>query len=202
MQGHEAGVKAVKKAVKACVEAGVEYISAYTFSTENWARAQEEVSFLMNLVPKVLKTYVKELNDQGVRIRLLGSRDGLSTKVLKAIEDAEQTTEHNTRGTFAICFNYGGRQELVDMVKDVVHSGKNIDSLRPDDLYDHLYCPDIPPCDLIVRTSGEHRLSGFMLARSEYAEFVFDDRYWPDVDEEAVRGYLDEYARRNRRIGA
>lgn len=201
MQGHEAGVDAFYRAVRACFESGVTYVSAYTFSTENWQRAQEEVKFLMNLVPKVLKRYLREFHEDNIKIVVLGSREGLGKKVLSAIDEAEQTTKDNTKGVVALCFNYGGRQELVDMVREIAKKGIDTAKMTIDDVYTYLYHPEVPPCDLIVRTSGEHRLSGFMLARSEYAEFIFETKMWPDIDGSDVKRYIEEYATRNRRIG-
>lgn len=202
MKGHEAGVDAFYTAVRACIDHGVSYITAYTFSIENWKRAEEEVSFLMALVPKVLRRYLKEFHKDNIKIAVLGSREGLSKSVIKAIDEAEETTKNNTKGTVALCFNYGARNELLDMIKNAVHSGADIDKMSPDDTQKYLYHPEIPQCDLVVRVSGEKRLSGFMLPRCEYAEFIFDDIFWPDVTKEKVVSYLVEYSLRQRRFGA
>jgi undecaprenyl diphosphate synthase len=202
MQGHEAGVDAFYRVVRASFDMGAKYVSAFTFSTENWSRTKDEVSFLMKLVPKVLRQYLKDFHKDGIRIVVLGTRDNLPKDVIKAIEESEQMTKDNTNGTVALCFNYGGRQELVDMIKSIVRSGTDVETLSVDTIFDHLYHPDIPPCDLIVRTSGEHRLSGFMLPRSEYAEFIFEDKYWPDIQKEDVANYIEEYTTRSRRFGS
>lgn len=202
MQGHEAGVDAFYSAVRTCFENGVQFVSAYTFSMENWKRAEEEVTFLMALVPKVLKKYLKEFHKDNIRIAVLGTREGLSKNVIKAIEEAEETTKLNTAGTVALCFNYGAKNELRDMILNAVSSGVDINTLTPEDTQKFLYHPEIPQCDLVVRVSGEKRLSGFMLPRTEYAEFIFDDVYWPDVDEQKVLEYINEYSRRQRRFGA
>lgn len=201
MKGHEAGVDAFHVVVRACFELGVKYVSAYTFSTENWSRAKDEVKFLMALVSKVLTKYLKEFHKDNIRIVVLGSRERLSKSVIRAIEKAETTTIHNTAGTVALCFNYGGLPELADMVRNVVASGVDVSKLTGDDIQNYLYHPEIPPCDLIVRVSGEKRLSGFMLPRSEYAEFIFDDTYWPDVNKKHVANYIAEFQARQRRFG-
>lgn len=201
MKGHEAGVDAFHTAVRACFDQGVKYVSAYTFSTENWSRTAEEVKFLMALVSKVLGQYLNEFHKDNIRIVVLGTRDKLSKSVIKAIEKAEETTKNNTKGVVALCFNYGGLPELADMVRNVVASGVDVSSLTGKDIQKYLYHPEVPPCDLIIRVSGEKRLSGFMLARSEYAEFIFDDKYWPDVNKQDVANYIEEYASRQRRFG-
>jgi len=196
MKGHEAGVNALERVADACFDMGVEYMSAYTFSTENWSRTQEEVGFLMSLVTKVLTQYLTKFHDKGIRIVVLGTRDRLSATVIKAIDRAEEQTKDNTKGTLALCFNYGGHQELIDMYRNIQASGVDVDTLKPTDLQGFMYHPEVPPCDLIVRSSGEHRISGFMLPRSEYAEFIFDDTFWPDIDQEHVARYISEYSRR------
>lgn len=200
-KGHEAGVDALERAADACFDKGVEFMSAYSFSTENWARTGEEVNFLMGLVTKVLTKYLKKFHDKGIRIVVLGTRDKLSGSVIKALDEAEAKTFNNTKGTLALCFNYGGHQEIIDIVKGIVKSGVDVDSLEPSDLQSYMYHPEVPPCDLIVRTSGEHRMSGFMLPRSDYAELIFDDAYWPDIDEAHIDKYLTEFATRQRRFG-
>ncbi len=202
IQGHEVGLEVLHDVARACFDAGVKVVSFYAFSTENWKRAEQEVSFLMSLVPFAKKKFLGELKHDGIRTVIIGSRNGLSDKVTDIIDQVERETEYNTNGTLALCFNYGGLSELADMVRNVVESGVDTGSLTGDDLYKYLYHPEVPPCDLIVRTSGEKRLSGFMLARSEYAEFIFDDKMWPDITAADVSEYLSEFATRQRRIGA
>ena len=200
-KGHEAGVDALERVADACFDMGVKYMSAYTFSTENWSRTQEEVSFLMGLVTKILTKYLKKFHDKGIKIVVIGTRDRLGKKVVEAIDKAEFETKDNMNGTLALCFNYGGRQEIVDACKHIVGSGIDVNTLNVDNLMDHIYKPGIPPCDLIVRASGENRLSGFMLTRSEYAEIIFDKKYWPDLDESDVKLYIAEFNSRSRRFG-
>lgn len=201
MKGHEAGEDALYGVLKQCYSKDIEFVSVYAFSTENWGRSETEVKFLMNLVPKAIKKYLYEFHKDDIRIVVLGSRAKLSKKVLEAIHEAEETTRDNTKGTLAICFNYGGMNELADMVRSVVASGRDLDVLSGQDILAHVYHAEIPPCDLIVRTSGEMRLSGFMLARSEYAEFIFEPKMWPELDATDVDRFLKEFASRQRRIG-
>lgn len=201
MKGHEAGVDALERVADACFDNGVKVMSAYTFSTENWSRTQEEVSFLMGLVTKILTKYLQKFIDKGIRIVILGTRERLDKRVIAAIENAENTTKDNAKGTLALCFNYGGQQEIVDIVRNIVDSSVDISTLKAEDIKKYVYHPEVPPCDLIVRTSGEHRISGFMLPRSDYAEFIFDNTYWPDIDESHVKTYIAEYSRRERRMG-
>jgi undecaprenyl diphosphate synthase len=201
MSGHEEGEEALYRVLKQCFKQGVSFVSVYAFSTENWGRSDAEVLFLMNLVPKALKKYLAEFHEQGIKIVVLGSRAKLSPKVIEAIEQAETTTMNNTVGTLGVCFNYGGKQELVDATRAIVASGAAADTISYDTIMQYIYRPELPELDLIVRTSGEMRLSGFMLARSEYAEFIFEPKMWPDLGASDVDRFLEEFASRQRRIG-
>lgn len=202
MEGHRKGSENFGDAVKYLFNNGVSYVSAFVFSTENWKRAEEEVSFLMNLVIKLTSDRLKEFDDAGIRLLILGSRERLSKNVLKAIEKAEKTTASNKKGTLALCFNYGGQQELVDACSSLVRAGVPADAITPEVIQSYLYWPEVPDVDLIVRTSGEQRLSGFMLWRSTYAELLFLDKHWPAVTEEDMASALAEFAHRQRRYGA
>lgn len=184
------------------VERKIPYVSAYIFSTENWNRTKEEVGYLMRLVTKALSEYLEEFNRDGVKIQVLGTREGLSKTVLKAIEKAENSTANNQKGTLALCFNYGGHQEIVDGVNRLLTSKPPRAELTKEDFEQFLYYPEVPPIDLIVRTSGEQRLSGFMLWRSAYAELLFTNKHWPDFSVADAEAALAEYARRHRRFGA
>lgn len=200
-EGHLAGYNTLKEIGLATLDAGVEYMSAYVFSTENWKRSKSEVSKLMSLVLGVLKSDVPEFNKHNVRLKILGTRDGLDERIVKEIEAAEQATAHNTRGTFAVCFNYGGQLEIADAVKKIVQSGVLPGDITPELIESHLYAPEIPAVDVIVRTSGEHRISNFMLWRSAYSELVFLDKFWPDMTKDDVTDILKEYSKRHRRFG-
>ncbi len=202
MEGHRKGSENFGDAVKYLFNNGVSYVSAFVFSTENWKRAEEEVSFLMNLVIKLTGDRLKEFDDAGIRLLILGSRERLSKNVLKAIEKTEKTTAGNKKGTLALCFNYGGQQELVDACSSLVRDGVSADAITPEVIQSYLYWPEVPDVDLIVRTSGEQRLSGFMLWRSTYAELLFLDKHWPAVTEEDMASALAEFAHRQRRYGA
>lgn len=201
MSGHEAGEDALYRVLKQCFKKGVSFVTVYAFSTENWGRSEAEVLFLMNQVPKALKKYLKEFHEQGIKIVVLGSRHKLSPKVIEAIEEAEAITKNNTVGTLGVCFNYGGKQELVDAMKSTIASGVPAEEIAYDTIMQHVYKPELPELDLIVRTSGEMRLSGFMLARSEYAEFIFEPKMWPELEASDVDRFLEEFAARQRRIG-
>lgn len=200
-EGHLAGYNAIQDIARATFDTGVRYVSAYVFSTENWKRSEDEVSKLMGLVLRLLKADLHIFQEHDIRLRVLGSREGVSDKILQAIDDAEAATAGNQSGTLALCFNYGGQAEIADAVKKVVQSGASVDEITPELLAQNLYANDIPPCDLIVRTSGEQRLSNFMLWRAAYSELMFLDKNWPDMTKQDVTDILEEYKRRGRRFG-
>jgi len=200
-EGHLAGYNAIHEVTKATFDAGIEYVSAYIFSTENWKRSEDEVKKLMGLVLRLLKSDLHIFNDNNIKLKVLGSFDRVDQKIIKAIEEAEAQTAGNTGGTFAVCFNYGGQIEIADAVKKIVRSGVSEDDITPELIEANLYQPEIPPLDLIVRTSGEHRLSNFMLWRSAYAELLFLDKLWPDMTKDDVADILKEYTTRARRFG-
>lgn len=202
LEGHRQGAENFKTIALAAFDRGVEYLSAYVFSNENWSRTEEEVGYLMKLVIKAVEKYLDEFNKAGVRIVILGRREGLSEDVLKAVNGAEAKTAANTRGTLALCFNYGGQEEIVDAFKQLSGQGVAAADITADKISGALYEPSIPPVDLIVRTSGEERLSGFMLWRSMYAELYFIDKYWPDFEVADLDTALAEYDQRQRRFGA
>jgi undecaprenyl diphosphate synthase len=200
-EGHLAGYNVLQDVLIETLDQGVKYASAYVFSTENWKRSQDEVGRLMGLVLKLLTADLPKLQERNVRLRVIGSRENVSDKIQKAIDEAEAATSDNTAGTLALCFNYGGQQEIIDAVKEIVSSGITADEVTPELIADHLYAPDIPPCDLIVRTSGEQRLSNFMLWRSAYSELMFLEKNWPDMTKQDVADILEQYKNRGRRFG-
>jgi undecaprenyl diphosphate synthase len=201
-EGHLAGYNAIQDIAKATFDAGVEYMSAYIFSTENWKRSQNEVKKLMGLVLKLLTADLYLFDENNIKLRVIGSKQNVSERILDAIANAEERTAANTGGTLVLCFNYGGQQEIADAVKQVVQSGAKPEDITPQTIADNLYAADIPPCDLIVRTSGEQRMSNFMLWRSAYSEFVFLEKNWPDMTKQDVTDILNEYKRRGRRFGS
>jgi undecaprenyl pyrophosphate synthase len=188
-QGHEAGERALFDVVEGCLEVGIRYLSVYAFSTENWARPAEEVNFLLGFNRTLLRTRRDELHERRVRIRRIGRREGVPESVLAEFDAAEAMTASNRRMDLLVCFNYGGRAEL----EDAAAKGS---------LAENLYAPDVPDVDLLIRTSGEMRLSNFLLWQSAYAELYFTDTLWPDFDRHALFAALDEYAKRRRRFGA
>jgi undecaprenyl diphosphate synthase len=200
-EGHLAGYNVLQDVLIETLDQGVKYASAYVFSTENWKRSQDEVGRLMGLVLKLLTADLPKLQERNVRLRVIGSRENVSDKIQKAIDEAEAATADNTAGTLALCFNYGGQQEIIDAVKEIVSSGITADEVTPELIADHLYAPDIPLCDLIVRTSGEQRLSNFMLWRSAYSELMFLEKNWPDMTKQDVADILEQYKNRGRRFG-
>lgn len=200
-EGHLAGYEALKTIGLATLESGVEYMSAYAWSTENWRRSEDEAMRIMKLTMQVLKRDLKVFNEKNVRLKVLGSREGLSSKLVSAIESAEESTKNNTGGTFALCFNYGGQQEIVDAVKKIVDSGCDSQEVDTKLIENNLYAPDVPPVDAIVRTGGEKRISNFMLWRSAYSEFIFLDKFWPDMTKDDLQYILKEYKQRQRRFG-
>lgn len=200
-EGHLAGHDRIQEVALAAFDAGVEFVSMYAFSTENWKRTKEEVDKLMKLILKTLTTDLPILNKNNIRLRVIGSRQNLSEKIIGAIDKAETSTKNNTGGTLIFCFNYGGQLEIVDAVKKIVQSGVSVDKIDADLISNNLYGPDIPPIDLVVRTGGEHRISNFMLWRISYSELLFIDKYWPDVTKDDVKFMLKEYNKRSRRIG-
>jgi len=200
-EGHLAGYNAIKEVVQAAFDAGIQYVSAYSFSTENWKRSEQEVSKLMGLVLRLLTADLHIFEENNIRLRILGTRDRLDDKIIKAIESAEAQTANNTKGTLALCFNYGGQLEVADAVKKIVQSGVSADDVTPELIAQNIYAPEVPPLDLVVRTSGEQRLSNFMLWRAAYSELLFLEKFWPDMTKDDVSSILEEYARRGRRFG-
>jgi len=201
IDGHKEGAEAFKKVSLAAFETGVKYLSAFIFSTENWQRAKEEVSFLMKLVVRAVELHLDEFHQKNIKIVVVGSRTDVPKAVLKAIDRTEQKTAGNTGGTLALCFNYGGKPELVDAVKKIVASGVSPQDITEELIDESVYNPELPQVDLLIRTSGEKRTSGFMLWRADYAELLFLDKMWPDFTVSDLAGALSEYANRHRRFG-
>jgi undecaprenyl diphosphate synthase len=201
-EGYRQGMKTLKKIVKSASKHGVRYISAYAFSTENWKRDRDEVRVLMRLFLWIAKHEIKELHADGMRFRVIGSKANLGHALVRAIHEAEELTKHNERGTVLLCLDYGGQQEIVDAMKRIAELGYDPDDITPELISRFLYAPDVPPVDLVVRTSGEQRISNFLLWESAYSEFFFDKVNWPDFDEKHLEGALEDYANRQRRFGS
>lgn len=202
LEGHRKGEETLKTIAKAAFKSGIEYVSAFVFSTENWKRSAEEVDYLMKLLLWVAKNEVKELDKENIRVRFLGGEDRLSKEVLKAVHDAETRTERNTGGTLLICLNYGGQQEIAMAATKAMQQKKGEGTITTQDIEHNLYAADVPPIDLLLRTSGEHRISNFMLWRAAYSELLFVDKHWPDFNEEDLAAAIEEFSCRQRRFGA
>lgn len=200
--GHLAGYNALKEVVEGSFEQGIKYVSVYAFSTENWQRDTKEVSHLMKLTMRALSTDLKRFIKSGIRVRVLGHREGLSDKLVTAIEKAEEATKMLTKGTVLVCFNYGGHREIADAARKCVEDGLSAKEITEEAIAKRLYAPDVPPMDIIVRTSGEQRLSNFMLWRASYSELLFLKKYWPDMTKQDVADIIKEYNNRGRRFGA
>ena len=200
-EGHLAGYNAIQEVALATFNSGVEFVSAYIFSTENWKRSEDEVNKLMGLVLKLLTSDLPIFDKNNIRLRVLGSRENVNDRILKAIDIAEAQTANNTAGTLAVCFNYGGQLEIVDAVKKVIQSGVSADDVTIDVISQNIYAPEVPPMDLLVRTSGEQRISNFMLWRAAYSEIMFIDKLWPDMRKDDVTSIMKGYRKRFRRFG-
>lgn len=200
-EGHLAGYNALKEVAIATLEAGVKYASAYVFSTENWKRSEAEVSRLLGLTLRIVSTDMHLFLDNNIKLKVVGSKDRLSSTLLKAIDNAEAKTANMTGGVFVVCLNYGGQQEIADAFKKITQAGVAIEDITPELIEQNIYAPEVPPLDLIVRTSGEQRLSNFMLWRSAYSELMFIDKLWPDMTKDDVTDIIEEYKRRSRRFG-
>lgn len=201
-QGHRKGYQNLKTISKAAIKHGVKYVSAYAFSTENWNREKQEVRDIMKLMQWVLKHEVKEFHKENIRLRVIGSKAKLGAALLTAIHDAEKLTEGNTRATLLLCFDYGGQQEIVDAMKKIVAKGVKPEDITTEMIEQNLYAPDVPPIDLIIRTSGEQRLSNFMTWESTYSELMFSEKNWPEYSKKDLASAIDAYGKLHRRFGS
>lgn len=197
--GHQAGVQAARRTIEACVELGVQVLTLYAFSTENWHRPKVEVNFLMHLAEEYAMREIPDLQRYGVRLQLMGRREGLPTSLLVALDQAASQTKENSRLILNLAINYGGRAEIVDAMKTIItdHKKGNLDVSKIDETtFSHyLYCSDTPDVDLIMRTSGEWRLSNFLLWRSASAVFVCTPVFWPDFNKENLKESIEIYAK-------
>ena len=194
IEGHRAGADIVKERLRDAVDLGVKELTIYSFSTENWSRSDEEVSGLMRMFAERIAGETPELNEEGVRMRFIGRREGVAPDLVDRMTWAETTTRQNDRITLFVAFNYGGRAEIVDAARTFVGGTE-------EDFRSHLYAPDMHDPDLIIRTSGEQRLSNYLLWQAAYSEFVFRDELWPDFGRAAFEAALAEFDARRRRYG-
>ncbi len=199
IEGHRRGALKVEKVVEWASNLGVDYLTLYAFSTENWKRPVEEVSFLFKLFVDFMKSKVEKMKKEGVRIRIMGSRERLPEEVLRVWDWIEDETKEGKKITTVIALNYGGRREIVDAVKKILESGeKNVDE---ETFRRYLYLPDVPDPDLVIRTSGELRISNFLLWQIAYSELYFTEKYWPDFEKEDLIEAIEDFKGRNRRFG-
>lgn len=204
--GHKKGADAVREIVETCAEMDIKYLTLYAFSSENWNRPIEEVNDLMGLLKIYLTKEINNLHKKNIRISFIGSRDRLSENILKLIDDAEKKTIKNDKLHLILALNYGGQEEIVKAAKQLAQKVKDgsldVENIDENMFSDHLYTKNIPEPDLIIRTSGEQRLSNFMLWQAAYSEFVFQDILWPDFTRQSLCNAIDEYYKRDRRFGA
>jgi undecaprenyl diphosphate synthase len=199
--GHRAGVSALTPLLEAAGEAGVQALTLYAFSTENWARPETEVDSLMKLFLETAKGKVPELNGRGARLRFLGRRERLPQSVQAAIEEAEELTKNNDKLDVYVALNYGGRAEIVDAARRMMKDGLKPEEVDEATFASYLYAPEVPEVDLIIRTSGELRVSNFLLWQIAYAEFYVTDTLWPDFSSDEFRRAIASFAARSRRRG-
>jgi undecaprenyl diphosphate synthase len=205
IEGHRRGVEAVRRAVRSAIELGLRYLTVYSFSSENWARPAAEVSDLMGLLKRFIRNDLADLHQHNVHVRIIGLRDNLSSDLRALLNEAEELTRTNTGLTLVVAFNYGARQEIVEAARrlalDVVAGRISAAAIDEAALGARLDTAGIPDPDLVIRTSGEQRLSNFLLWQAAYAEFVFLPIHWPDFDHAAFQSALAQYAARDRRFG-
>jgi len=196
--GHREGAKRIKAIIEHAGNIGVKYLSVYAFSTENWKRPQKEVDALMDIFQKYLKAEAKNMLRDNIRLIVTGRKEGVSPKLLTAISEVEELTADNDGLTFNICFNYGGRSEIIDAVKKIIESGEK--NINEENFKDYLYS-DIPDPELVIRTSGEFRISNFLLWQIAYSEIYVTDVLWPDFDEREFDRAMENFKSRDRRFG-
>ena len=200
-EGHRAGTRALRRTVESAIDLGIESLTVYAFSTENWLRPSDEVDDLMEIFGETIERELPDLAAQGVRTRFIGRRDRAPGWLQAAMAGLEQETAGNERLQLWIAFDYGGRAEIVEAVRSLLANGTKPESLDEDSFARQLYAPELPDPDLLIRTSGELRISNFMLWQLAYAELVFVDTLWPDFGEDQLREALEAYAGRRRRFG-
>lgn len=198
IEGHKQGLKAIEELVGAAAMAGVPYISFYVFSTENWGREETEVDYIMKLAETRILKMAEKMAANNIKLLILGARGKVNPTLTSLAEKAEKITAECTGTTVCFCFNYGGEQEIADAANIALEADGEI---TPTTIRKHLYHPEVPDLDMVVRTSGEERLSGFMLWRAAYAELMFMKKYFPEMTGEDMKVILAEYSRRNRRFG-
>jgi undecaprenyl diphosphate synthase len=201
LAGHRAGTENLRRVIEACIEFGIEYLTIYAFSTENWGRPLEEVRGLMRILEDVIDRELRELHDQGVQLRHIGRLDRLKPKLRQKVLDAIEYTKGNDRLVLNVAFNYGGRDEIVCAIQAMIRAGVKAEDVTDELVSEYLFTAGEPDPDLIIRTSGELRGSNFLIWQGAYSEWYFTPTYWPDFDKDALRLALEEFISRERRYG-
>ena len=205
VEGHRRGVEALRRTVRAAADLGISVLTIFSFSSENWSRPQSEVGDLMALLRRFIRKDLAELHESNVRVRIIGEREGLERDICLLLQEAEDLTRGNDGLTLVVAFNYGARQEIARAARrlaiEVAEGRLSADEVSPERLGSYLHAPDIPDPEVIIRTSGEQRLSNFLLWQAAYSELVFVPINWPDFDRAALEGAIAEYRRRERRFG-
>lgn len=199
--GHRQGTENLRTIIRAAVEFGVEILTIYAFSTENWNRPRREVQLLLRILEMVIDRELDELNREGVQIRHIGELDGIPERLAQKVVEACVTTQHNNRLILNVAFNYGGRDEIVHAVQQIISEGMAAADITEELISHYLYTRGLPDPDLLIRTSGEYRLSNFLIWQGAYAEHYYTETLWPDFDKASFKAALDEYATRRRRFG-
>ncbi len=201
MAGHKAGTENLRRVIRAAVEFGIKYLTIYAFSTENWGRPPEEVRGLLNILEDVIDRELNELNQEGVQLRHLGRLEKLAPSLQEKVLDAVELTKNNDRLILSIAWNYGGRDEIVQAIQHILKDGVPAERVTDELVGQYLYTAGVPDPDLIIRTSGELRVSNFLIWQAAYSEWYITPTYWPDFDKEEFRRALEVYAQRDRRYG-
>lgn len=201
LAGHERGTDNIRRITTAAAELGIDYLTLWAFSTDNWRRPRDEIDGILRILAEVIEREVDELDRQGAQLRHIGSLEGMAPTLQESVRSAIERTKDNDRLVLTLAFNYSGRQELIAAVRSLIESGVSADEIDESTLQNHLFTRDLPDPDLIIRTSGEYRISNFLLWQSAYSEFVFTPTLWPDFGPEDLHDAVREYGRRDRRFG-
>jgi undecaprenyl diphosphate synthase len=201
LAGHRAGTDNLRRIIEACVEFGVKYLTIYAFSTENWGRPEDEVSGLMSIFDEVFERELAELHKQGAQLRHIGRLEGVRESLREKVRKGMEMTRNNNRLVLNVAFNYGGRDEIVHAIQAMLKDGVDPDKVNEELVSHYLYTADSPDPDLVIRTSGEKRISNFLVWQAAYAEWVFPDTLWPDFGREELLAAIQEFGRRERRYG-
>ena len=201
MMGHKKGVDALKKTTRACDDLGIKYLTLYAFSTENWNRKKEEVDFLMNLLATTLKNELKELNENNVKMNFIGDLEGLNKNLQEILAQSKETTKNNTGVVLTVAINYGARDEIEHAIKNIVKDNVKVEDINQELISKYLYTSNLPDPDLLIRTSGEKRISNYLLWQIAYSEIFVTDIFWPEFDKNALILAIEEFNKRQRRWG-